>query len=194
MAAGSVAGVYAQALLELGDERGNRAGVVESCRGLLGSSPKNALLSRALINQLDDPRLGKTKAKQVLKTALSSQVEGPLLDLLCLLIDRNRLSDAPAILAEAVRLDDLQVGRVQVDVVSATALTAVSRSAVESGVKRVLGPGAEISARVDPELIGGMTVRVGDVYLDGSIRRKLIDMKSRILDTQLSEKLWSEKE
>jgi F-type H+-transporting ATPase subunit delta len=194
MAAGSVAGVYAQALLELSDERGNRVAMVESCRGLLGASAQTALLTRTLVNQLDDPRLGKAKAKAALKAGLAGKTEPELLNLLCLLIDRNRLADAPAILGEIVRLEDLRVGRVLVDVVSATTLSATSQATVESGIKRVLGPGAELRSSVDPELIGGMTVRVGDVYLDGSIRRKLIDMKSRILDTQLSEKLWSEKE
>ena len=194
MAAGTVAGVYAQALLELASERGNRVAIVESCRGLLGGPNRPATLSRGLIGQLDDPRLGKAKAKAVLNSALGSKIEMELLDLLSLLVDRNRLSDAPAILAEVVRIEDEAVGRVVVHIVTAQALSPTTLNNVVIALMRILGPGTEVQAKVDPKLIGGMTVRVGDVFIDGCIHRKLIDMKSRILDVQLPETLWSSEE
>jgi F-type H+-transporting ATPase subunit delta len=192
MAAGTVAGVYAQALLELADERARRAPLVESCLGLLGREGHGgAVLSVSLIAQLDDPRLGKAKAKATIEGSLSGRIEPELIDLLKLLVDRNRLSDAPAILAEVVRIAEQQAGAVKVDVVSATPLSADSRVLVQEALKRALGPGVELTVHIDPVLLGGLTIRVGDVFVDGSIRRKLIELKSRIIDVQLPETLWS---
>ncbi len=191
MAAGTVAGVYAQALLELSDERGKRAGVVESCRGLAGTSERDTALTQGLIAQLDDPRLGKDKAKAALKASLAGKVEPEVSDLLLLLVDRNRLGDAQAILREVVRIADAQAGTVRVDVVTAQPLSAGASTRLADGLKRTLGPGAFVSASVDAKLIGGMTVRVGDVYVDGSVKRQLAEMKAKILEAPISENLWN---
>ena len=130
----------------------------------------------------------------MLNSALGSKIEMELLDLLSLLVDRNRLSDAPAVLAEVVRIEDEAVGRVVVHIVTASTLSSDTLNNVVVALMRILGPGTEVQAKVDPKLIGGMTVRVGDVFIDGCIHRKLIDMKSRILDVQLPETLWSSEE
>jgi F-type H+-transporting ATPase subunit delta len=189
MAAGTVAGVYAQALLELADERGKRAQVVESCRGLIDDRGASALTT-GLIAQLDDPRLGKDRAKQAIKAALAGKVDPEVVDLLQLLVDRNRLGDAPAIIREIVAAADAQAGIVRVDVVTAEPLSGSASSRLDAGLKRVLGSGAVVNATVNAQLIGGLTVRVGDVYVDGSVRRKLADMKALILDVPASDKLW----
>jgi hypothetical protein len=79
----TVAGVYAQALLEVSAERGVRPAVVASCRELAQS------LSQAALASLDDPRIGKVRAKDTLRAVLASEPK-EVLDLLLLLIDRNR--------------------------------------------------------------------------------------------------------
>jgi F-type H+-transporting ATPase subunit delta len=195
MAAGTVAGVYAQALLEAADHLGVRAAVVDACRMLsgagVGGRSSAPALDRALIARLDDPRLGKHKAKEALAAAFAGRVERVVLDLLLLLVDRNRLGDAPVILAEAVRLADQQAGTVLVTVVSATALTPALNQRLQQRLVAAVGPGAVVEARVDPSLIGGMTLRIGDRFGDGSVRRKLADYAACIRSAPISTDLWS---
>ncbi len=185
MTAATVAGVYAQALLELADERGKRTGVVESCREAADA------LNTALISQLDDPRLGKAKAKDALRAALSGKMEQEVIDLLLLLIDRNRLPDAPAILSEAVRGAEAAVGLLHVHVVTAHPLNQCQRDLLISRLKQDLGPGVIIHATVDRTLIAGLTLRFGDTMIDASSRRMLAEMKQTILDAPVSVQLWS---
>jgi F-type H+-transporting ATPase subunit delta len=194
MAAGTVAGVYAQALLELADERRKREAVVANCRWLLGGDGQATVLTSELVAQLDDPRLGKDKAKQALAAALAGHCEPEVVDLLRLLIDRNRLTDAANILTEAVRTADLAAGRVVVRIQAAATLGASAQEAVTAAITRALGPSAQIQVQTVPELIGGMTIRVGDIYVDGSVRRKLAETKARLLEVQLRGDLWSKQD
>jgi F-type H+-transporting ATPase subunit delta len=182
---GTVAGVYAASLLAVASDRGSTAAVIEACRILAKS------LSVELIAELDSPRLGKAKAKAVLAAALTdAPVE--ISDLLQLLVDRDRLADAPAILNEAVDRQEAAAGVRHVQVRTATPLTGIALERFQTRIRNQYGEQAVIDQTVDPALKGGLTVRVGDFYLDASVRRRLIEMKQRILSTPLRDDvLWA---
>ncbi len=92
----TVTGVYAAALLAVARDQGVRPAVVEACRELAPTLAAGALAA------LDDPRLGKAKAKLAVAGVLAGKPK-PVIELLQLLIDRNRLPEAGGILADAVR-------------------------------------------------------------------------------------------
>ncbi len=186
MAAGTVQGVYAQALLALADERGQTMQVIEDCREALDG------LTPELLAQLDDPRLGRAKAKQALVAAFQGKVSKEVIDLLQLLIDRNRLPDARAIFAEAVRLAEAKVGLVRVSVATAHPITASELTLITERLKKVLGPGVMVQATTDPTLIAGLTLRFDDTMIDASARRLLGEMKDTILSAPVGANLWSE--
>ena len=76
-----------------------------------------------------------------------------------------------------VRLDrDRHTARVE----SATPLAAYLRDAVQSGLARTYGETLEMSFGENPELIGGIRIRVGSDVYDGSIRAKLTALASRL--------------
>jgi F-type H+-transporting ATPase subunit delta len=186
MAAATVAAVYAQALLEVADDRGNRAAVVRDCRELPD------VLTPDLVAKLDDPRLGKRQAKELLGATLGRSVETDVLNLLNLLVDRNRLADAVAIAREAVRQAEAAVGLLRVDVATAVPLDDAAVRKLAENLGRALGGTAQVSRVVDPDLIGGLTLRVGDNFIDGSVKRHLIEMRRRMLDAPVSARqLWA---
>jgi len=186
MAAGTVAGVYAQALLALAEERGSTMQVIEDCREALDG------LTPAVLAQLDDPRVGKVKAKDAVRAAFTGKLSKELVDLLQLLIDRNRLSDAPSIFAEAIRNAEAKVGLVRVQAVTAHPITAAELTLLTERLKQAIGPGVMVHATTDPALISGLTLRFGDTMLDASARRQLADMKATILTAPVGANLWSE--
>jgi F-type H+-transporting ATPase subunit delta len=53
-------------------------------------------------------------------------------------------------------------------------------AAVAKSLERLTGKTVEISAAVDPSLIGGATARIGSVIYDGSIRTQLAKMRERL--------------
>lgn len=186
MAAGTVAGVYAQALLALAEERGSTMQVIEDCREALDG------LSSGLLGQLDDPRLGKAKAKEIVRKAFDGKVAKEVVDLLQLLIDRHRLADAPAIFAESIRMAEEKVGLVRVHAVTTHPITASELTLLTDRLKKSIGPGVMVQASSDPSLIAGLTLRFGDTMLDVSARRMLAEMKQTILAAPVGASLWSE--
>ncbi len=186
MAAGTVAAVYAQALLELADERGRRADVVDDCRELV------ELLRRHpdVFAGMDDPKVGKVHAKDALGAAFSGKLKQEVFDLLRLLVDRNRLRDLPAIAAEAVARAERDAGTIHVTATTAEALSPSGQVRLTDSLKRLLGPGVVLHTATDPALIGGLTLRVDDLFVDGSVRRQLAEMKSIILNAPLRPDLW----
>ncbi len=185
MARGTVAGVYAEALLALADEKNCRETVLASCRLLVES------LTPELVAALDDPRLGRHKAKAALKGAFAARQADPLvLDLLQLLIDRNRLPDAQAILNEALRQADDAAHLVHVKVTTAAQVSPQALERLRAALDRDIDGRVELDVRLDPELLGGLTIRAGDRFLDGSARRRLRDMKSIILSAPVADTLW----
>jgi F-type H+-transporting ATPase subunit delta len=76
-----------------------------------------------------------------------------------------------------VRLDS---DRHRASVESATALADDLRDTVREGLARVYGPGLETSFAENPDLIGGMRIRVGSDVYDGSVRARLAAIASRL--------------
>lgn len=81
--------------------------------------------------------------------------------------------DYRAILAAIQRLARLEMARREVLVESATDLDASSRQRVESGLIAEHGQNLNIAYKVNPSLLGGLRIRVGDDVLDGSVQGRL---------------------
>ncbi len=91
-----------------------------------------------------------------------------------------------------MRIADLEAGRIQVTAVSALPLSETARARLSAGLAQALGPQIRIEERVDPSLIGGMTLRVADILVDASVKRRLADLKNQILDVRLPATLWGD--
>jgi F-type H+-transporting ATPase subunit delta len=184
----SVASVYAQALVELAAERGKTDAIVADCRelaALLASRPE-------AFADLASGRVPKAQAKQVLGQVLAGQLQAETLDLIRLLIDRNRLDQVAPIARETVARAELAAGVVHVTATTAAPLDAGAQERLAAGLKRALGPGVVVHPESDPSLIGGVTLRVDDLYVDGSVRRQLAELKSLILTAPATAALWSD--
>lgn len=174
---------YAQALLQLADERGKRAAIVADCREL-AALPADAFADLA--------RAPKAQAKQVAAQVLSGAVQPETLDLVRLLIDRARLGLLGAIAGEAVVLDDRSAGTVRVHAVTAQPLDPAARERLIEGLRRASGQQVMLEEKVDPALIGGVTLRAGDILVDGSVRRQLAELKQLIQSAPAGTGLWVE--
>lgn len=81
--------------------------------------------------------------------------------------------DFQAILASIQRLVRLEEARRSVVVESATALNPAERQKVEAGLAKDHGDKLIIEYKINPELLGGLRIKVGDDVLDGSVQGRI---------------------
>jgi ATP synthase F1 delta subunit len=181
----TVAGVYAEALVQAAAEANAVEPVLSACRDLLAG------ISAELIGRLDDPRLGKPQAEEAL-VAAASDAPPAVVNLLRLCVQKNRLPDLRAILADAVRRAEEHLGRIHVTVISSAPLPPTANARITDEVRRILGPNAVIDRCTDPALIGGLTVRVGDLFVDASVKRRIAEMRAHMLTAPVSDDIWAD--
>lgn len=104
-----------------------------------------------------------------------------LANLAGLLVERRRVHQLPAIAREYRRLLDRHRGRIAAVVTSAAPLSDAETAAVRARVESMTDAEVSLRSDVDPALIGGLTVRVGDRLLDASVRGRLERLRNELL-------------
>jgi ATP synthase F1 delta subunit len=126
-----------------------------------------------LIDDALDRRRSLPATAAVVRQAATGPVRAQLANLTGLLLERRRIGLLPAIASEYERLLDDARGIIAATVTSAVPLTEADIEAVRQRVERMTSSSVRLTSTVDPSLIGGLTVRVGDRLLDASVRGRL---------------------
>lgn len=147
----------------------------------------DALLDEVLAKQpklgavLSSPRVPHADKERMLDTALGGKMSPVLLNFLKVCSRRRRLDCLGAMRSEAWHLFNEMRGRVEVQVATAAPLEAARREALQEQLGKLLGAQVVLLTRVDPELIGGLVVRVGDTVYDGSVSNRLSRFRDEAL-------------
>jgi F-type H+-transporting ATPase subunit delta len=171
-----VARVYAEALLN-GAEK---AGAVDEIwdqfaaltRGAGDADPVALLTSTAI------PR---ARRGEVLRLVFTDRVDDLLFNFLMVLHDHDRLGILRAIAAVFHELMDERARRVQVKVSSAVPLTDPERQQVRDLARRRFELEPILIEAVDPGLLGGLRIQVGDQVIDATVRTRLETLKNQLL-------------
>lgn len=130
---------------------------------------------------LDDPSRSPDERDEVLRRLFAKRLSRPTLSLVRLLVRRSRLELLPAVATEFRRLVHRRRGIVEAMVTSAAPLTDAETDAVRDRVVAMTGANVELQVVVDPDLIGGLTIRVGDQLLDASVRGRLERLRDQLV-------------
>ena len=135
---------------------------------------------------LEGPGVSRDQKKALLGDSCGARVPTPVLHFLFLVVDRGRQRLLRQIHREYRGLLDEHLGREHVDVTVARALDAEGETSVTQHLSGVLGKDVVPHFRIDPRLLGGIVFRSGDVVYDGSVRRRLDQMKRRLMAADVS--------
>ena len=110
-----------------------------------------------------------------------------LVNFLLVLNDHDRLTILPAILFSTLQLRDQRAGRIPVVIHTAVQPTEEQVTRIRETVRTGLNLDAIVETRVEPELLGGVLLRIGDWVFDGSIRTRLEQIRNQILSRGANE-------
>ena len=128
-----------------------------------------------------NPSVPRADREATLDRLLAKRVSPLVLNLVRLLDQRGRLTLLPAIAAEFTRLLDAMRGVVAATVTSAAPLEKAEVAAIGARLESMTGQTVKLATAVDPSLIGGLTVQVGDRMIDASVRGRLERLRDQLV-------------
>lgn len=170
---------YAEALFELGekhDQLETFAANMQTLDALLAADPR-------VKEFLYTPKIEPGVKKEALKQAFAGSLHPLLLNFVLVVLDKRRQRLLEAIAHEYRALVDEKLGRLNVDVTLAHRADDTQLGAIVAQLSRVLEREVVPQVRVDEGILGGIIVRYGDRVIDGSLRRRLVAMRNRLLHT-----------
>ena len=178
----TIARRYATALYEEADQTGALEAVDDDVLMLRRSFESNRELSRFF----GSPVIPQEKKEDVVQTLLDGRVEPLLVQFLRLLVQKDRETMTKAILDQYQALRDEHRGIVDATVQVARPLTDEDRQALIDALEDRTGQSVRLRVEEEPDLIGGLVVRIGDRVFDGSVRNQLTSLRDRLRDAALS--------
>jgi F-type H+-transporting ATPase subunit delta len=170
-----IAQVWARALFEAAKDND----VLDQVHEQLGQFVEALNQDRGLSVFFFSPSFSTDEKKDGLKRSVTG-AEPVFMNLLEALIERGRM---PVIFRIKARYDDLWENErdlLQVEVTSAIELDKSTVSSIGDRIGEQTKRTVELSSRVDPDILGGIVVRVGNVILDASIRNRLDQLRKQV--------------
>ena len=184
MRAQAIARNYADTLFALAQRHGGQPTAeeflraIEDLAALLHNEPR-------VREFLETPRVTGAQKQHALRASLTGRVPDLFLRFALVVLEKGRQSLFGEIArAYRDRVDEM-LGRVRVSVVISHAPDAALQAEIVRALEARLGKTVIADFAVDPELLGGMIVRLGDQILDGSIRSRAAGLRRRLLEVEM---------
>jgi F-type H+-transporting ATPase subunit delta len=170
-----IARVYASALFGAAKDRGK----LDAIRDQLGQFANALSETRELQLFFFSPYFSSAEKSDGLKRAVAN-AEPELLNFLELLIERHRMPVIFRIRRQYEALWAKENRRLGVTVTSAVELDPEIVMRIGSEIEQQTGNKVELQSRVDPDILGGLVVQVGNMVLDTSIRNRLEKLRKSV--------------
>jgi F-type H+-transporting ATPase subunit delta len=176
----TIARNYAETLLTLAQKDGDLRGWGE----MLQTVADTMETDRSLRTFLESPRVSAQRKNEIFQKAYGDKLPRNFVRFIQALVTHRRQMLIPVIAHTYHDLVDEVEGRIHASVTVAREPDDSDRELVTSQLTRSLGKDVVPHFHVNPALLGGVIVRVGDTVLDGSIRRRLATLRSRMLTSR----------
>jgi F-type H+-transporting ATPase subunit delta len=172
----TIARNYAETVFQLGEQSGNVERYAELLDAIAAAVEQTPRVQAVLMS----PRVPKAEKGRLLAGALRD-VPREFVLFLQALVKRGRQQLLREIATEYMNLLDQKLDRVRAGVTVAREPDEKLRRSIQESLSRALGKQVLPAFTVDPEILGGTIVRVGDRVLDGSLRRRMTKLRRQLL-------------
>jgi F-type H+-transporting ATPase subunit delta len=180
----SVAVTYAKALLGAlatnGQTNDTLAELDSFVADVWGKLPQ---LTKTLSSRL----LGGEEKSSLIQKALTGKASQVFLNFLLVLAKHDRLASLPAIQRAVRKLLDQQSGIVRVNVITADPLDTAQLTTLKQSLQGLFGANPVLHNQIDPSIIGGLVLQVGDQVYDGSLASQLQRVREQMITRSVHE-------
>ena len=167
---------YARGLFEIA----RAEGTIDEVEDELFRFARSYENSDELRNALSDELIPAGKRQAIVEDLLGGKVTPTTTQLISMVVGSGRARDLPAIVdklvARASSAKNLEVAEVR----SAIALTADQETRLAAALANTTGKQVNLKVIVDPSVLGGIVATVGDSVIDGTVRTRIEQLKSRL--------------
>ena len=180
MITGSIARRYAKAVMELGAANNSTDKLGADLHALAGALKTSA----ELVTVLNNPAIRRADRKRVLDALLHAHRRADAAhEEPHLLAARRRRAHEQYLEGISREVDAMiaaKSGRVVAEVTSAKPLDPAQLTQITAALEKLSGKKVDITKKQDPELLGGVVAKVGDVVYDGSLRTQLRNLRDEL--------------
>jgi F-type H+-transporting ATPase subunit delta len=133
-----------------------------------------------LRNVLTDASIPAARRQQVVEDLLGGKASPTTVALVSMVVGTGRARDLPTIIKRLVEMSAAEANKEVAEVRSAVPLTDDQRERVAKALEDATGKQVEVKVVVDPSVLGGIVAQVGDTVIDGSVRRRLDQLKNAL--------------
>jgi F-type H+-transporting ATPase subunit delta len=164
---------YATALFEVAKAEGSLGRVEEE----LFRFARTLEASDELRETLSDPAIPVDRKQAIINDLLAERASPVTLALISFVVAAGRSRDLPTIIDRLVERAAQERDEVVAEVRTAVPLDDERRTKLEQALSKTTGKKVSVKVVVDPSVLGGVLAQVGDTVIDGSIRRRLEQLK-----------------
>lgn len=126
------------------------------------------------------PQISTNERKDMLKEVFGSKVSMEVLNFLKILVDKSRCSEIFGISESFMSLSDEHKGIVHVIAETVVPMGEKEINDLREKLSSDMNKTIEIINEINPDLMGGLTLKVGDKIIDGSVKKKLNDLREEL--------------
>lgn len=168
---------YAVSLFDLGQAAGCGAGVERELGDVLDLLDKEGRIN----DFLADPGVEPAGKAEAVRQLLGGRIQPVLMHFLLIVLEQGEWRRLRAIAGAYYEVAGRRLEHKAAEVTAAAPLTEAQLSGMEEVLAGMFGGPVKLHARVDPRVIGGVAVRVGDVVIDGTVAHRLEQVKEALL-------------
>ncbi len=165
---------YASALISIARAEGS----LDTVEDELFRFGRTVAGSDELRSALTDEAIPASRRQSIVETLLGGKAHPTTANLVSFVVGAGRARDLPAIIDSLVTMAASQKNKVVAEVRTAYPLTDDQKVRMAAALANATGKQVEVKVIIDSSVLGGVVAQVGDTVIDGSVRRRLDQLKS----------------